>query len=92
MGRGGLPHLYPCTQSELHCAAQSRHRAHSPKCCSLCVAGIALLWSHPWGWLTSFFDQGQLYCIAWVRYRASWGSGLQRATSSKGQGQFYTDP
>lgn len=30
----GLAHLYISHQGQLHCVAQARHRASSPKCCS----------------------------------------------------------
>ena len=45
---------HPCLQSQLHCAAQSRHKAHSAKCFSQPDAEPAL----PFSYLQGGFLQG----------------------------------
>jgi hypothetical protein len=51
----GPTQLHLCLQSQLHCAAPSRSKAHSLKCCSLWGAGTALSLPHPQAQLTQSF-------------------------------------
>ena len=51
----GPAYLDPRLQTQLCCAAQSKLRVRSPKCCSPQGAGPALRFSHLPGWLTCAF-------------------------------------
>lgn len=55
---------------QLHCAAQSRLKAHSPECSSWQGIGPALPFSQPQGWVTCTFHQCQFHCVAQVRHKA----------------------
>jgi hypothetical protein len=55
----GPAHPHPCIHSQLHCAAQSRGRATSPKCYSPWDYGLALPLSCILDWLTHASTSGQ---------------------------------